>query len=92
LTIAPERARAFAANVTYYTQFFRDGRTEYAIPAGALTDPVRARQLASFFFWSAWAASTNRPGHSYEAARNNHGHRRRARLLALTTYDQRRDR
>jgi len=41
---------------------FRNGRDEYAIPAGTLTDPVRARQLAAFFFWSAWAASTNRPG------------------------------
>jgi nitric oxide reductase subunit B len=48
--------------VAYYTQLFRDGRTEYAIPAGTLTDPVRARQLSAFFFWSAWAASTNRPG------------------------------
>src|SRR5581483_6865539 len=62
LTIAPERARAFAQNAAYYTALFRDGRTEYAIPAGTLTDAARARQLASFFFWAAWAASTDRPG------------------------------
>jgi len=32
---------------------------EYAIQAGALADPVKQRQLAAFFFWTAWAASTN---------------------------------
>jgi nitric oxide reductase subunit B len=62
VTISPERARAFAANAGYYADVFRNGRDEYAIPAGTLTDPARARQLAAFFFWSAWAASTNRPG------------------------------
>jgi nitric oxide reductase subunit B len=62
ITISPERARAFGANAIYYADVFRSGRDEYAIPAGALDDPTRARQLAAFFFWSAWAASTNRPG------------------------------
>jgi nitric oxide reductase subunit B len=61
LTISAERARAFTANEQYYTALFRDGRSEYAIPAGALEDPVRARQLSAFIFWTAWAASTNRP-------------------------------
>ena len=61
LTIPAERARAFAANQRYYTALFRDGRSEYAIPEGALADPARARQLSAFIFWTAWAASTNRP-------------------------------
>src|SRR5581483_2870039 len=64
VTIAPERARAFEANVLYYANVFGRGRTEYAIPAGTLTDTARQRQLVAFFFWSAWAASTNRPGDS----------------------------
>jgi len=62
LTIAPERARAFASNAAHYAQVFGDGRPEYAIPRGALTDPQRQQQLAAFFFWSAWAAATERPG------------------------------
>ena len=61
LTIPAERARAFGANEQYYTALFRDGRSEYAIPAGTLVDASRARQLAAFIFWTAWAASTNRP-------------------------------
>lgn len=61
LRIDPARARAFEANAAYYADVFAKGRPEYAIPAGALTDAARLRQLAAFFFWTSWAASTNRP-------------------------------
>jgi nitric oxide reductase subunit B len=61
LTIEPVRGAAFAANLAHYSDVFASGREEYAIPAGALTDSVKQRQLAAFFFWSSWAASTNRP-------------------------------
>ncbi|MEX0818240.1 MAG: cbb3-type cytochrome c oxidase subunit I, partial [Pirellulaceae bacterium] len=40
---------------------FSNGRADYAIPAGAVTDSDRLKKLSAFFFWSAWAASTNRP-------------------------------
>jgi nitric oxide reductase subunit B len=62
LIIDSIRAEAFEAAAVHYRDVFAAGRKEYAIPAGALTDPERARQLAAFFFWSSWAASTNRPG------------------------------
>lgn len=67
LTIAPDRARAIAQLTDYYTRLFGDDpqlaelREAYAIPAGALSDPERARKLSAFFFWTAWAAVTERP-------------------------------
>jgi nitric oxide reductase subunit B len=61
LRIGAERARMFGELAAYYADVFSKGRSEYAIPAGTLTDPAQLRQLAAFFFWSAWAASTNRP-------------------------------
>jgi nitric oxide reductase subunit B len=61
LTIDPIRAEAFDANAAHYADVFSRGREEYAIPAGALTDPDNLRKLAAFFFWTSWAASTNRP-------------------------------
>jgi nitric oxide reductase subunit B len=64
LTIADARGDAFEANQTYYADVFGKGRPEFAIPAHTLTDPARARRMAAFFFWSSWAASTNRPGDS----------------------------
>ncbi len=39
-----------------------DGNTAFAIPQGAVTDTTKLRQLSAFFFWTSWAASTNRPG------------------------------
>jgi nitric oxide reductase subunit B len=62
IRVDPVRARAFDANAAYYAEVFSGGRAEYAIPAGALTDAARLRQMAAFFFWTSWAASTNRPG------------------------------
>jgi nitric oxide reductase subunit B len=61
LTVEPVRAEAFEANLAHYSDVFSNGKTDYAIPAGAVTDPDRLRQLSAFFFWTAWAASTNRP-------------------------------
>lgn len=62
LIVSPERAAAFERNVQYYSDVFSNGRKEFAIPAGALTDATRQRAVTAFFFWSAWAAAANRPG------------------------------
>jgi nitric oxide reductase subunit B len=61
ITIDPARAEAFDSNLAHYTEIFSAGHAPYAIPAGAVTDPDRLRKLSSFFWWSSWAASTNRP-------------------------------
>jgi nitric oxide reductase subunit B len=58
-TTAP--AEAFEANAAHYTDVFANGRAEYAIPKGALTDPQRQQALNAFFFWTAWACGANRP-------------------------------
>src|SRR5215471_3758629 len=56
------RAAAFDELAAYYADVYGNGRTAYAIPAGALTDPVKQHEMATFFWWTAWAASTDRPG------------------------------
>jgi len=61
VVIDPVRAAAFRANVEHFSDVFAKGKTEYAIPAGAVTDVKRLHQLSAFFFWTAWAATTNRP-------------------------------
>jgi nitric oxide reductase subunit B len=62
LTLDDGRAAALPDLERHYASVFREGRDEYAIPADAMSDPTRLRQLSAFFFWTAWAASTNRPG------------------------------
>src|SRR5499426_3304641 len=56
------RARAFKSVTDHYADIFSKGETAYAIPAGSVPDPDRRRALSAFIFWSAWCASTNRPG------------------------------
>ncbi len=61
IVIDPVRLRAFEANVAHYADVFQNGNVQYAIPPGAQSDSLKLRRLASFFFWTAWGASTNRP-------------------------------
>lgn len=61
ITIIPERAAAFEANLKHYSDIFTNGNDAYSIPAGALTDPAQLKALNAFFFWTSWAASTDRP-------------------------------
>ncbi|MEZ6126826.1 MAG: nitric-oxide reductase large subunit, partial [Planctomycetaceae bacterium] len=62
ITIDPIRVEAFESNLAHYTEVFSNGNADYAIPAGAVSDSERLRKLSAFFFWTAWAASTDRPG------------------------------
>ena len=62
VTISADRAAAFEQLRAYYTDVFGTGRSEYAIPHGALTNSAKQHQLAEFFWWTSWAASTDRPG------------------------------
>jgi nitric oxide reductase subunit B len=61
IRLDPIRGRAFEALASHYAEVFTKGNEDYAIPAGAVTDTQRLRQLSAFFFWTAWSASTNRP-------------------------------
>jgi nitric oxide reductase subunit B len=62
LTIDEERARAYRSNSAHYADVFSAGREEYAIPPNAQSDPDKLRALGAFFFWTSWAAVTERPG------------------------------
>jgi nitric oxide reductase subunit B len=65
-----DRAAAFEELASYYADVYGKGRDAYAIPAGALSDPAKQRQMATFFWWTAWAASTNRPGQDVTYTQN----------------------
>jgi nitric oxide reductase subunit B len=62
ILVDPVRAAAIHAVDAHFEDIFSRGRADYAIPAGAQPDPVKLRQLSAFIFWTAWAASTERPG------------------------------
>jgi nitric oxide reductase subunit B len=70
LTLTAAQADSFRKLVPYYSRFFAEPTTRHGLRPEAITDPTQLHQLTSFFAWTAWAASTNRPGHDYSYTNN----------------------
>ena len=66
LTLSSRRVEAIAVTADYYSQLFGNEKTlqstreNYAMKENTLPSAQRREQLAEFFFWTAWAASTER--------------------------------
>ncbi len=70
IVVSDDTAAAFQHLAAYYADVFSKGRSEYAIPAGALRDPAKLQQMAAFFWWTSWAAHTDRSGSSITYTNN----------------------
>jgi nitric oxide reductase subunit B len=70
LRLSAVQARAFRALVPHYARFFSDPTTRHGLRPKAITGRTQLRRLTAFFAWTAWAASTNRPGHDYSYTNN----------------------
>lgn len=68
ITVSRERAEAIRQVAGHYEALFGSDpsmaalREQYAMSDDALPAAEDRQALAAFFFWSAWAASTDRPG------------------------------
>ena len=68
ITVSPERGAAIRRVAAHYVDLFGDVealeglREDYAIANDAIPDRPRREQLTAFFQWTAWAATTERPG------------------------------
>jgi nitric oxide reductase subunit B len=76
LTVSNDRAAAMATVASHYDGLFggRDDlaelRDNYALTAVAMPDADRRAAMTSFFFWTAWATATNRPGATFTYTNN----------------------
>ncbi len=70
--ISERRAQAIALVAQHYDQLFSDApalkktREHYAMKENTLPSAERRADMAGFFFWTAWAASTERPAEHNE--------------------------
>ena len=68
VTVSKERAKAIREVAAHYEGLFGTDpklatlRDQYAMTEGTLPDKENRKALTAFFFWSAWAATTDRPG------------------------------
>jgi nitric oxide reductase subunit B len=70
LTLTASQTEAYRRLIGHYSRFFSDPTTEHGLRPHAITDRNELRQLTAFFGWTAWAASTERPGHDYSYTNN----------------------
>ncbi len=67
VTVSDRRAQAIAQTAAYYDKLFGDdasmheSRKHFAMKEDTLPSPEARARLADFFFWTAWAAATDRP-------------------------------
>lgn len=68
LTVSMRRAQAMEQTASYYRSLFSDApelqqsRAHFAMKENTLPSAERRGKLTHFFFWTSWAASTERPG------------------------------
>ena len=69
ITVTPARAQAIASVGAHFSDLFQGSspealalRRQYAFPVNARLTADEAGAVNAFFFWTAWAATTNRPG------------------------------
>ncbi|MDR9754347.1 nitric-oxide reductase large subunit [Pseudomonas sp. SZMC_28357] len=68
LSLSDRRVQAIAQTAAYYHALFGNdpslhgSRESFAMKENTLPDAARRQQLTHFFFWTAWAAATERDG------------------------------
>ncbi len=68
LVVSDARAAAMAKTAAHYAALFSDDpglarlRESYALHHNAIPDAAERDAMTSFFFWTAWACTTERPG------------------------------
>ncbi|WP_141735159.1 nitric-oxide reductase large subunit [Oligoflexus tunisiensis] len=76
LQVDSRRAQAIAAVGAHYDALFaanpelKDLRSAYAMHDNAVPDPARRQAMVAFFFWTAWASITERPGETISYTNN----------------------
>ena len=76
VTVSRERAEAMRRAAAHFDALFGGApelktlRQDYAMAEVTVPDPARRKALTAFFFWTSWAAATERPGASITYTNN----------------------
>ena len=76
ITLSKDQAAAVASVSGHYESLFGNDpataelRDDYAMKNNTVPDPEHRREMTAFFWWTAWAAATERPGKSITYTNN----------------------
>lgn len=70
LTLTLAQAGALEKVREYWNKVFAEGEEHYGFLPNTVPTATERKQIADFFFWTAWVAGTPRPGESYTYTNN----------------------
>ena len=70
LELTPAQAYALEQMRKYWEREFGEGDSRYGFLKNTVPTAEERKDVADFFFWTAWAAGTNRPGENYSYTNN----------------------
>src|SRR5215468_7729613 len=70
LALPAGAAESFSSQVEYWRRYFGGPERNGGLARDTVSDPRELRQLAAFFFWTAWASAAERPGTSHSYTNN----------------------
>ncbi len=70
LELTPAQAYSLGQMRKYWDREFAEGDSRYGFLKDTVPTAEERKDVADFFFWTAWAAGTNRPGENYSYTNN----------------------
>ncbi len=70
LTLTEAQVLGLQKVIEFWNTMFEKGEVRYGFLPNTISSPQDRLQIGRFFFWTAWVASTNRPGQSYSYTNN----------------------
>jgi len=86
LTLTPAQLQAFEKIHTHWDSVFIKGDQGYGFLPATIPEQQERLQISRFFFWTAWVASTLRPGKDYTYTNNWPPDRRVGNEASLAAY------
>ena len=86
LTLTDAQVKGLERVVQHWGTTFKEGEQRYGFLPNTIPDEEQRLQVARFFFWSAWVASTLRPGTDYSYTNNWPADRRVGNVATAETF------
>ncbi|UCE55796.1 MAG: cbb3-type cytochrome c oxidase subunit I [Desulfobacterales bacterium] len=86
LTLTAAQVEALKRVQQHWEKTFKEGETRYGFLPDTIGDENQRLQVSRFFFWTAWVASTLRPGEDYSYTNNWPADRRVGNIASTETY------
>jgi len=86
LTLTDAQVKGLERVVQHWDTTFKEGEQQYGFLPNTIADEEHRLQVARFFFWSAWVASTLRPGTDYSYTNNWPADKRVGNVASTETY------